>query len=91
MKRMLSALALAMTCAGQQKSVLTPSGTQSDRIAVLWWGFFWLLATIFPLQRRRSAEKNSRAAPGVVVNPTVSPARPRPWRGCEDGLQHGWH
>lgn len=35
------------SCAGHQQSVLDPAGPQSDKIATLWWSFFYLLGAIF--------------------------------------------
>jgi cytochrome c oxidase subunit 2 len=35
------------SCAGQQQSAVDPAGTQADRIANLWWFFFWVLIAIF--------------------------------------------
>jgi cytochrome c oxidase subunit 2 len=76
MKRMLSALALAMTCAGQQQSVLTPAGTQSDRIAVLWWGFFWLLATIFVIVMGVMLVALTRKHRGIEQEPLETTHKP---------------
>ncbi len=42
----LSAFALA-GCGGHQQSPLHPAGAQSEKIDILWWSFFWLLAAIF--------------------------------------------
>ena len=35
------------SCATHQQSVVDPAGPQSDKIAALWWVFFWLTAAIF--------------------------------------------
>src|SRR6185312_7749291 len=43
----LSAILGLTSCATRQQSIVDPAGPQSDKIAALWWVFFWLSAAIF--------------------------------------------
>ena len=71
-------LAILSSCAGQQQSAIDPAGPQSGKIAVLWWGFFWLLAVIFAIVMAVMLVTLLRRPPSAVEN--------RPAEHAESGL-----
>jgi len=86
MKRLLLPLALFLTgCGGHQQSVLDPAGTQADRIAQLWWFFFWLLSVIFVLVIGVMLAALTRKHRGINQEPLET--RHKPSEQTESGLK----
>src|SRR4051794_3626515 len=87
MKRLLLPLALFLTgCSGgHQQSVLDPAGTQADRIAQLWWFFFWLLSVIFVLVIGVMLVALTRKHRGINQEPLET--RHKPSEQTESGLK----
>src|SRR3954452_12950608 len=86
MKRILWPAILVLTgCAGHQQSVLDPAGAQADRIAQLWWFFFWLLSVIFVLVIGVMLAALTRKHRGINQEPLGT--RDKPSEQTESGLK----
>jgi cytochrome c oxidase subunit II len=71
----IAALALA-SCAGHQQSSVDPAGTQADRIANLWWFFFWVLIAVFGIVMILTLWTLTRRHRGIEQEPLETKHRP---------------
>jgi cytochrome c oxidase subunit II len=80
MKRVACALACATAvftgCAGHQQSAVDPAGTQADRIANLWWFFFWVLIAIFAIVMVLTLWTLTRRHRGIQQEPLEAKHQP---------------